>query len=268
MTVTKGCALFLSLTLAGAFARASGLAGESPASSIQRLTAISSRVSGKGASLVIEASAPVPYVATRPDPLTVLVDFRNVGAAGLANSVAASAKSPIASVAVEAAESMGAPASRVHITLAQPVGYRVRSDRNTIVVDFDKPSDKAAPYVLPPASRQAAPQDAMKALELLTPAARPRRIRSPRSASASRPARRAAARAAAAARPFARHRRAVAAGRGLGDRASSAAARAADARATSADRDGPQVLRPPDQPRFPGRRIFAPCCASSPRRAG
>ena len=30
--------------------------------------------------------------------------------------------------------------SRVRIELAQPVGHRVRSDRNTIVVDFDKPS--------------------------------------------------------------------------------------------------------------------------------
>ena len=37
-----------------------------------RLKAISSRVSAKGASLVIEASEPVAYVATRPDPLTLL----------------------------------------------------------------------------------------------------------------------------------------------------------------------------------------------------
>ena len=71
MTVTKGSALLLSLICAGAFARASGFAPASPEPSPERLTAISSRVGGKGASLVIEASAPVPYVATRPDPLTV-----------------------------------------------------------------------------------------------------------------------------------------------------------------------------------------------------
>ena len=48
-----------------------------------RLKTISARVSAKGASLVIEATEPVAYVATRPDPLTVLLDFRNVGADGV-----------------------------------------------------------------------------------------------------------------------------------------------------------------------------------------
>jgi len=163
MTVTKGRALLLAVTLAGALANIVGSA-ETRGSTPARLTAISSRLNGKGASLVIEASTPVPYVATRPDPLTVLVDFRNVLAEGLGNSFASSAKGPIVSVAVEPTESMGAPTSRVRVTLAQPVGYRVRSERNTIVVDFEKPSGKAAPYVMPPASRQNAP-DAMKALE-------------------------------------------------------------------------------------------------------
>jgi type IV pilus assembly protein PilQ len=179
MTVTKGRALLLAVTLAGALANIAGSA-ETRGSTTARLTAISSRLNGKGASLVIEASTPVPYVATRPDPLTVLVDFRNVLAEGLGNSFASSAKGPIASVAVEPTESMGAPTSRVRVTLAQPVAYRVRSERNTIVLDFEKPSGKTAPYVMAPASRQNAP-DAMKALEqqagvpqpLVAPAADP-----------------------------------------------------------------------------------------------
>ena len=120
----------------------------------------------KGASLVIEATAPVPYVATRPDPLTVFVDFRNVGADGLANSVAASAKSPIAGVNVEAVEAMGAPASRVRIVLTQPVDYRVRSDRNAIVLDFEKP--KGTPYVVPAMRATTAAGDAIRALEQAT----------------------------------------------------------------------------------------------------
>src|SRR5471032_3601429 len=99
MTVTKGLALFVSVTLAGVLVRASGIA-DSPAAT-PRLTAISSRVNSKGASLVIETSVPVPYVATRPDALTVLFDFRNVGSEGVANSGAAAARSPIASVLVE-----------------------------------------------------------------------------------------------------------------------------------------------------------------------
>ena len=166
MTASRGLALFLSVGVAGAFAHASGPAPASSTTAVARLTAITSRTHGKGASLVIEASQPVAYVATRPDALTVVIDFRNVGADGIANSVVASANSPIAAVSVEPSEALGAPASRVRIRLAQPVVHRVRSERNTIVVDFDKPSANAAPYVTASAVRQTAP-DAMKALEPL-----------------------------------------------------------------------------------------------------
>jgi len=164
MTVTKGVALSLTVMLAGALADFAGSAAEPPAAtSGVRLKAISARVSSKGASLVIEATEPVPYVATRPDPLTLVLEFRNDGMDGLANSITPNAKSPIASVAVEPTESMGARVSRVRIALAQPVGHRVRSDRNTVVVDFDKMSDKQAPYVMPPVSRGT--PDAMLALQ-------------------------------------------------------------------------------------------------------
>jgi type IV pilus assembly protein PilQ len=167
MTVTRCLALCTTVAAAGALLHASDrpLGSNTNVPSV-RLTTISAKVSGKGASLVIEASEPVSYVASRPDPLTLLLDFRNVGAEGVANSVAASARSPIASVAVEAAESLGAPASRVRIALAQPVSHRVRSDRNTVVIDFERPSGKA-PYVLPPAATSAGstPPDAMRALE-------------------------------------------------------------------------------------------------------
>ena len=147
MTVTRGFALLLTVAAAGALVNASA-----PGAAIGgRIKTISSRANAKGASLVIEATEPVAYVATAPDPLTVVLDFRNVVADGAANSVTADSKSPIASVAIEAAEdSRGAPASRVRIALAQPVAHHIRSERNTIVIDFDKPSAKVAPYVLPP----------------------------------------------------------------------------------------------------------------------
>src|SRR3954463_12687863 len=150
MTVHRGLALLL--TIAGAGALVSAAAPSTIVVPV-RLKAISSRVHAKGASLVIEASEPVAYTTSRPDPLTLLLDFRNVAAADVANSVAADVKSPIAYVAVEAAESLGAPASRVRITLSQPVAHHVRSERNTIVVDFERPSPKAAPYALPPGRR-------------------------------------------------------------------------------------------------------------------
>ncbi len=87
----------------------------------------------------------------------------------MANSVASSASSPIAGVSVEPVESLGAPAARVRITLSQPVAHHVRSDRNTVVIDFDKPTGQ--PYVLPAVAEQSntangQPPDAMKALEI------------------------------------------------------------------------------------------------------
>jgi type IV pilus secretin PilQ/predicted competence protein len=167
MTVTRCLALCATVATAGALLHASDRpAGSNPTVPSVRLKTITAKVNGKGASLVIEASEPVSYVASRPDPLTLLLDFRNVGAEGVANSVAANAKSPIASVAIESAESLGAPASRVRIVLAQPVSHRVRSDRNTVVVDFERNSGKGAPYVLPPpATAAGSVPDAMQALD-------------------------------------------------------------------------------------------------------
>jgi AMIN domain-containing protein len=144
MTPTRGLASLLVVALAGALVAASP-AGPNVASSTAgpRLKTISSRINSNGASLVIEASDPVAYVATRPDPLTVVLEFRNLTVdASTANSVVPNARSPIAAVAVEPSDVLGAQASRVRIALTEPVGHHVRSDRNTLVVDFDKVSAK------------------------------------------------------------------------------------------------------------------------------
>ena len=167
MTVTRAFALCATVAAAGALLQASDrAAGPTTTTPTVRLKTISAKVNGKGASLLIEASEPVAYVASRPDPLTLLLDFRNVGAEGVANSVVASAKSPIASVAVEPVESQGTPVSRVRIALVQPATHRVRSDRNTVVIDFERTSAKGAPFVLPPAgSTGTGAPDAMQALQ-------------------------------------------------------------------------------------------------------
>ncbi len=167
--MTRAVALFFAIGLAGTFANASG--PEAGATTAARLTTITSRLHGKSASLVIEATEPVAYVATRPDPLTVLVEFRNVDAAGVAKSVKAGGGSPIASVAVEPPDAATASGPKVRITLLQPVAHRVRSERNTVVVDFDKAAANAGPFVLPPLSRTA--PDAMLALERGTTAVDP-----------------------------------------------------------------------------------------------
>src|SRR5215470_14466115 len=124
MTLTKGFALFVTVAAAGALVNASGPAAGAAAATAPtttvRLKTITTRASGKGAALVIEATEPVAYIQSRPDPLTLLLDFRNVGAEGVANSVPKpGAKSPFAGVSIEPAESLGAPASRVRITLTQ-----------------------------------------------------------------------------------------------------------------------------------------------------
>jgi len=171
MTPTRGLAcLFVALSAAGVLVGASGPAA---GPSTIRLKTISARANSKGASLVIEATEPVGYSLTRPDPLTVLVEFRNVMPSAVANTIQGAVKNPIAKVSVETGDSMGAPASRVRIALAQPVAHHVRSDRNMVVVDFDKADGTSMPYVMPARNRNAesdasdsasAAPDAMEAL--------------------------------------------------------------------------------------------------------
>jgi type IV pilus assembly protein PilQ len=179
--VTRGVAC-LSLAIAAAWGAVSHAAVGASKISEARLTAITSRVNARNASLVIEASEPVPYVATRPDALTLQIDFRNVGADPVAKLAGLEPNSPIAGVTVQAAESMGSPVSRVRISLVRPLIHHVRSDRNTIVVDFDRAAEKGAPFVLAPASRQVEPAgaridvpavDPIAALGLAAPAQSP-----------------------------------------------------------------------------------------------
>jgi len=149
--VNTGYALVVAATLAGGLGTVAS--GESSSATTVvppavRLKTITSRATSTGTSLVIEASDPVPYVATRPDPLTLYIDFRNVTADGLASFVARG-NAPIADVSVEPGDRAAGGSPRVRINLSQPVAYHVRADRNSVVVDFDKASVKATPAVMP-----------------------------------------------------------------------------------------------------------------------
>ena len=178
MRVTKAYALLVAVVLAGGLAAASSgesSNGTTSAAPVVRLKTITSRATSAGTSLVIEASDPVPYVATRPNPLTVYIDFRNVSVDGLASFVA-NAKGPIAGVAIEPGDATTGANPRVRVNLSQPVAHRVRADRNTVVIDFDKASAKAAPYVLPPSTRPVAvtttPSSSPEAMQALVMANR------------------------------------------------------------------------------------------------
>jgi type IV pilus assembly protein PilQ len=137
------------VAVAGVVGGRPGTAADTPAAPSAKLKSISERAGRGGTSLVIEASEPVPYLTTRPDSLTVLLDFRNVGADGVSNAVAAKPAGLIAGVAVERVESMGVPMARVRIKLAEPIAHTVRSDRNNVLVEFDRDARTGIPYVTP-----------------------------------------------------------------------------------------------------------------------
>ena len=103
------------------------------------LKRIASRVDGRMGVIAIEASTPVPYVASQPDPKTFVVELRDVVALGFQNEFAADPRHPFAAVQVEnAAASDGTIVARVRFTLDQPMRPRVRSTRNVIYVEAER----------------------------------------------------------------------------------------------------------------------------------
>jgi type IV pilus secretin PilQ/predicted competence protein len=116
-------------------------AGSDPAT----LKRIVSRVDGRTGVIAIEATTPVPYIASQPDPTTFVVELRDVVAAGFQNEFSADPRHPIAALQVEnAAASDGTVIARVRMTLDQPMRPRVRSARNVIYVEADRLAGTAA----------------------------------------------------------------------------------------------------------------------------
>src|SRR5687768_15470714 len=64
-----------------------------------RLVGVSAQGSGKTAAVLIEATEPVAYAVSRPDPLTVFVDLRNVSVANVADQV--TKKGPVTGIKLE-----------------------------------------------------------------------------------------------------------------------------------------------------------------------
>ncbi len=153
MTATKGLALFVSLVAAVATERSGAAAGAGGASMVQ-LKTVSAHARPGGSTVLVETTEPTAYVASRPDPLTILLDLRNVdsSAVKVADSLAKVASAPevgITGVRVESVESMGAPVSRVRVSLADAVDYQVRSERSTILIDLTRRSSGTAVNTAP-----------------------------------------------------------------------------------------------------------------------
>jgi len=112
------------------------------------LKRITSRVDDRAGVISIEASDPVPYVASQPDPRTFVVEMRDVLAVGFADNFKMDPRVPISAVHVENTRAFdGAAVARVSVDLAQPIRPRVRSSRNVIYVEADR-LDKAAAGVI------------------------------------------------------------------------------------------------------------------------
>ena len=137
--VRLGSALFL--VLAGLWA--AGLTpldafGPAPDTVVApQLTALSAKAGRRITTVTIETSDPVAYLTNRPDPMTLIVELRDVDARRAANTVLA-AKGIVAGATVEQATGAdGVRVARVHIRLTQPAAHQVRSRRNIIYVDLD-----------------------------------------------------------------------------------------------------------------------------------
>jgi type IV pilus assembly protein PilQ len=141
-----------------------------PADAAPRLQAISTRLEGAMLAVLLDVSEPVPYATTQPDPLTLIVALRNVSAAGVANHFATGNYEPISAVTVE--DSVGpdrVATARVRVRLTQAVAFRVRSSRNVIRVEIDRPVQAAAKR----AAMLGKPAPAAKQPELSVTAAAP-----------------------------------------------------------------------------------------------
>jgi type IV pilus assembly protein PilQ len=125
------------------------------------LKRIVSRLDGRTGVIAIEASTPVPYVASQPDARTFVVELRDVVTAGFEDGFTADPRHPIAAVRVETSQAFdGATVARVRLTLNQPIRPRVRSARNVIFVEADRVD--AAPSVGSGAINLAGPSAAIR----------------------------------------------------------------------------------------------------------
>jgi type IV pilus assembly protein PilQ len=136
----RGLASLVGIALAGVLVGAADRPSDGTAvPATPRLTSINTKVNRAGTSLVIEATEPLAYIATRPDPLTLQLDFRNASVdPAVLKGIAATGKGAIGAVSVGPGDVSGTPASRVRIALTQPVAHHVRSSRNSVIVEFEK----------------------------------------------------------------------------------------------------------------------------------
>jgi type IV pilus secretin PilQ/predicted competence protein len=156
--------------LAATLAASSGSPSGRADADLPALKSISSRLDGAISTVLIEATEPVAYLTSQPDPLTVLVDLRNVQSAAL-DSRSVSALAPVSGVVLEDAKAPdGSPVARIRVSLDHAAKHRVRSSRNVIFVEVDRSPAASAPPAPPVAPIAARPPAANSAAAATSPA--------------------------------------------------------------------------------------------------
>jgi type IV pilus secretin PilQ/predicted competence protein len=119
------------------------------------LTAIASKLDARVSTILIESSESVAYVTSQPDPLTLVIDLRNVAAGVLAEPVGP--VPPVVGVDVEETTAPdGASVARVRVKMGRPATHNVHSARNVIYVDVERPAGLKAEAATSPKARPAA----------------------------------------------------------------------------------------------------------------
>jgi type IV pilus assembly protein PilQ len=116
-----------------------------------RLIGVAVATSARTDAIVIEATEPVAYSVSRPDPETILVELRNVQVSGASSRLAGS--SLVRQISFEDDIALdGNHVGRIRVALARPARHQVQSERNIIRVELEAtgaPSTRQAPSAAP-----------------------------------------------------------------------------------------------------------------------
>jgi type IV pilus assembly protein PilQ len=160
------CALLSSMAGGPGTARVRAIGQESrpePVVPGPQLVAVSGTLGVDTTTITIEASDPVPYVMSQPDPFTVVVDLRTARMDGAANNIKGRFGLVAGASLERATMSDGTSSARIRLRLTDAVSYNVRSARNIIVVEVgklgaaSKPSGDSHSAALVPASTPTPP---------------------------------------------------------------------------------------------------------------
>ena len=110
----------------------SGWPPSSRSAGVSQLTGLSAKAGRRITTVTIETSDPVAYLTNRPDPMTLVIDLREVDAVRAARHDSRREGHRRRRVSRAGTGADGVRVARVRIRLTQPAAHQVRSNRNVI----------------------------------------------------------------------------------------------------------------------------------------